>query len=79
MLTGVPIPNDGLDEWEVEECHGQTGIKIEQGTKLSNKEAKELAMKLAKNLNKRRFMETLNWVIAAALLAGLFSYILSKL
>ncbi|MDE0085659.1 MAG: hypothetical protein OXU23_08125 [Candidatus Poribacteria bacterium] len=78
-LTGIAVPKNGANKWEVEEIHGQTGIKIEHGTELSNKEAKELAVKLAKNLNKTKFMHTLNWVVVAALLAGLVSFILSKI
>lgn len=78
-LTRIPSRQKELKEWKVEECHGQIGIKIQHGTKLSNKEAKELAVKLARNLNRTKFMDTLIWVIVAALLAGLVSFILSKL
>ena len=79
VLTRIPSRQEELNEWKVEECHGQIGIKIEHGTKLTNKEAKELAVKLARNLNRTKFMNTLIWVTVAALLASLFSLILPKL
>ena len=78
-ITRISTRQEELNEWKVEECHGQTGIKIQHRTQLSNKEAKELAVKLAKNLNRTKFIETLMWVIVAALLAALFSLVLPKL
>ena len=66
-------------EWEVEERSGKTGIAKKRGTKLSNKDAKELAVKLAKEVNKAKFWDTFVWIIVAALLAGIFSYLFSKL
>lgn len=77
--TGIPLSREKNDEWEVEERYGQIEVKIVHGSKLSNREAKELAVKLAKNLNKERFVYTLTWVTVAALLAGLVSFFLSKL
>ncbi len=77
--TGISSHQKELNEWKVEECHGQIGIKIQHETKLSNKEAKELAVKLARDLNRTKFRDTLIWVIVAALLAALFSLILPKL
>ena len=71
-----------MDKWKVEEHHGQTGIKIKRGEELSNKEAKEIAMKLAKNLNKERFMDKFKWVIVpvllGVLLGGLVTFIVSN-
>lgn len=60
-----------LNEWEIEERHGQTGVTIRHGQKLSNKEAKEIAVKLAKTLNKERFMGKFKWIVGAALLGAL--------
>ena len=76
--TGIGLPKE-KKEWEIEEHHGQTEIKINLGKGLSNKEAEEIAVKLAKNLNKERFMGKLKWVVVTAILAGLVSFIFSKL
>ena len=68
-----------MDKWEVEEHRGQTGIKIKHGLDLSNKEAKEIAVKLAKNLSRKRFMREFIVIVVTAILAGLASFIVSKL
>jgi hypothetical protein len=78
VVTGIHSRPEGSNEWKVEECHGQTGIKIQRETNLSNNEAKELAVKLARDLNRNKFWDTLIWVIMAALLAAVFSLILQK-
>ena len=78
MRSGIPL-QEKKNEWEIEEHHGQTGVKINYGKKLSEKEAKEIAVKLAKNLNKEGFMGKLKWVVVTAILAGLVSFIVSKL
>ena len=76
--TGIPIPKE-KNEWEIEEHHGQTGIKINHGKELTEKEAKEIAVKLARNLNKKRFMGDFIKIVVTAVLAGLASFIVSKL
>ena len=76
--TGRTVSTD-MDEWEVEERHGQTGVTIKRGQKLTSKEAKEIAVKLAKNLNKKRFMSEFIKIVVTAVLAGLASFIVSKL
>ena len=73
------VSSKSMDNWEIEEHHGQTEIKINLGKELSNKEAKEIAVKLAKNLNKKRFMREFIKIVVTAILAGLASYIVSKL
>ena len=71
-----------MDKWEVEEHQGQTGIRIKHGQDLSNKEAKEIAVKLAKTLNKERFMDKIKWIIVpvllGVLLGGLVTFIVSN-
>ena len=71
-----------MDKWEVEEHHGQTGVTIKHGRKLTNKEAKEIAVKLANNLNKEQLMGKIKWIIVpvllAALLGGLVTFIVSN-
>ena len=52
VQTGYLLPKD-KNEWELEEHHGQTGVKIKIGQNLTNREAKQIAMKLAKDLNKK--------------------------
>ena len=78
MRSGILL-EEKKNEWEIEEHHGQTGVTIRHGQKLTNKEAKEIAVKRAKNLNKERFMGKLKWVVVTAILAGLVSFISSKL
>ena len=82
MRSGIPL-EEKKNEWEVEEHHGPTEVKIKCGEKLTNKEAKEIAVKLAKNLNKERVMGKIKWIIVpvllAALLGGLVTFIVSKL
>ena len=77
------VSEENTNDWEVEEYQGQTGIQINHARRLSNKEAKEFAVKLAKNLNRDRFMGRLKWVIVpvllGALLGGLATHIISKL
>ena len=51
------------NEWEVEEHQGPTGVTIKHGEKLINKKAKEIAVKLARDLNKKTFMDKIKWVI----------------
>lgn len=68
-----------MNKWEVDEHHGQTGLQINHARGLSDKEAKELAVKLAKNLNKKRFMREFIVIVVTAILAGLASFIVSKL
>ena len=53
VQTGRTLSKD-LDEWEVEERHGQTGVTIKHRQKLTEKEAKEIAVKSAKNLSKKK-------------------------
>ena len=65
-ITGIPIDKE-KNEWEIEEHHGQTGVKINHGRDLSNREAKEIAVKLAKNLNKEQFMGKIKWIIVPVL------------
>ena len=71
-----------MDKWEIEEHHGQTGIIINHGQGLLNKEAKEIAVKLATNLNKKRFMDKFKWIVVpallGALLGGLATFIVSN-
>ena len=59
-----------MDKWEIEEHHGQTGIIINHGQGLLNKEAKEIAVKLAKSLNKKRFMGKIKWIVVPVLLGA---------
>lgn len=68
--TGIAL-SKGKNEWEVEEHHGQTGVKINHGRDLSNREAKEIAVKLAKILNKERLMDKFKWIIVPVLLGAL--------
>ena len=68
--TGLALSKE-KNEWEVEEHHGQTGVKIKHGQDLSNKEAKEIAVKLAKNLNKEQLMGKIKWIIVPVLLGAL--------
>ena len=70
MRSGIPL-QEKKNEWEIEEHHGQTGVTIRHGQKLSNKEAKEIAVKLAKNLNKEGFMGKIKWIVVPALLGVL--------
>ena len=70
LRTGV-IAEKSMKKWEVEEYHGQTGIKINHARRLSDKEAKKFAVKLAKNLNKERFMDKIKWIIVPVLLGVL--------
>ncbi len=76
-ITGIPTEIDE-DNWEVIEYHAQTGIRINRGRALSNKEAKELAVKLAKNLNTTKFRNKLFWVAVGAFL-GVFLGVLGSL
>ena len=76
-ITGIATEIDE-GNWEVIEYHAQTGIRIEHGRELSNKEAKELAVKLAKTLNKERFMGKFKWIVGAALLGALATLIVSN-
>ena len=77
-LTGRDSPKE-KDKWEIEEHHGHTGIRIKHEEGLSNRKAKEIAVKLAKNLNKKRFMSEFIKIVVTAVLAGLASFIVSKL
>ena len=70
VQTGFLV-KENKNEWEVEEHHGQTEVKIKHGRKLTNKEAKEIAVELAKTLNKERFMGKFKWIVGAALLGAL--------
>lgn len=76
--TGFLAEKD-QNEWEIEEHHGPTEVKIKHGQKLTNKEAKEIAVKLAKNLSRKRFMGEFVKIVVTAILAGLASFIVSKL
>lgn len=73
------VSEKSMEKWEIEEHHGQTGIKINHGSGLSNKEAKEKAVKMAKNLSRKRFMREAIVIVVTAILAGLASFIVSKL
>ena len=77
-LTGIALP-EGEKDWEIEEYHGQTGVKINRGKELTEKEAKEIAVKLAKKLSKKKFMREFIVIVVTAILAGLASFIVSKL
>ena len=81
MQTGF-LPEKNKNAWEVEEHHGQTGVKIKQGRKLTEREAKEIAVKLAKDHEKERFMGKLKWIIVpvllGVLLGGLVTFIVSN-
>ncbi len=80
MRTGVALSdNENEWKWEVTEHHGQTGVQIQRGRQLSNKEAKEIAVKLAKNLSKKKFIREFVVIVVTAILAGVASYIVSKL
>ena len=70
LRTGRTLSKD-LNEWEVEEHHGQTRVTIKRGEKLTEKKAKEIAVELAKTLNKERFMGKFKWIIVPVLLGGL--------
>ena len=76
--TGIGLPKE-KKEWEIEEHHGQTEIKINRGKELTEKEAKEIAVKLAKNFSKKKFMREFIVIVVTAILAGLASFIVSKL
>ena len=76
-ITGIATEIDE-DNWKVIEYRGQTGIRIERGRSLSNKEAKELAVKSAKNLNTTKFRNKLFWVAVGAFL-GVFLGVLGSL
>ena len=69
VRTGY-VSSKSMDNWEIEEHHGQTEIKINIGKELSNKEAKEIAVKLAKSLNKKRFMGKIKWIVVPVLLGA---------
>ena len=81
MRSGILL-EEKKNEWEVEEHHGQTGVRIQHKRELSEKEAKEIAVKLAKNLNKEQLMGKIKWIIVpvllAALLGGLATFIVSN-
>ena len=81
VQTGF-LPTKKKDEWEVEEHHGQTEVKINHGKDLTEKEAKEIAVELAKTLNKERVMDKFKWIIVpvllGALLGALVTFILGK-
>ena len=81
MQTGF-LPEKNKNEWEVEEHHGQTGVKIKQGRELTEREAKEIAVKLAEDHEKERFMGKLKWIIVSVLLGvllgGLVTFIVSN-
>lgn len=68
--TGLALSEE-KNQWEVEEYHGQTGVQIKHERDLSEEEAKEIAVKLAKNLNKEQFMGRFKWVIVPVLLGVL--------
>ena len=70
MQTGF-LAEENKNEWEVEEHHGQTGVKIKQGRKLTEREAKEIAVKSAKDHNRERFMDKFKWVVVPVLLGAL--------
>lgn len=72
------VSEKSMENWEIEEHHGQTGIKISHGQKLSEKEAKKIAVKLAKNLSRKKFMREAIVVVVTAFLAGLASFIVAK-
>ena len=73
------LPEKSMNEWEVEEHHGQTGIKINHASGLSDKEVKEFAVKLARNLSRKKFRREAIVIVVTAILAGLASFIVSKL
>ena len=77
MRSGILL-SEKKNEWEIEEHHGQTGVKITVERNLTNREGKEIAVKLAKNLNKERFMDKIKWIVVPALLGGLVTFIVSN-
>ena len=77
VQTGFLV-RENKNEWEVEEYHGQTAVKIKRGRKLTNIEAKEIAVKLAKIHNKEKFMDKIKWVVVPVLLGGLATFIVSN-